>query len=100
MSIDTTKISDDEEATLAYTLAYIRFIKKSGGKSIEELLERELTEQIGRSHVEIAKARAGIKRDESLRRKTDAENRHLRKKNEDVERQNEALKRQLAVMDE
>ena len=56
MSIDTTKISDDEEATLAYTLTFIRFIKKSGGKSIEELLERELTEQIERSNARALKA--------------------------------------------
>ena len=93
MSIDTTKISDDEEATLAYTLTYIRFIKKSCGRSIEELLERELTEQIERYNARALKAE---RETEALR----LENADRLRQNEELERQHEELKRQLAVMDE
>lgn len=86
MSIDTTKISEDEEATLAYTLNYIRFVKKTCGKSIEELLERELTEQIERSNAKIAESESEYRQYKASIREANKRALKDRRKIEDLER--------------
>ena len=89
-NVNTDLISDDEETAFAYFHLFSNWCKDSCGKSIQELMERELTEIIGRCHVSIFKDQAAIREAKARTLKAEREAEVYKRRLEVLERQHAA----------